>query len=419
MSPGAPPVEEALDRLARTEGGRVLALLARRVGDVGLADDAVQDALVEAARTWPERGIPANPAGWLMSVSRRKAIDRLRRAEVDERRLRAAAPGLVSCGPDVAPVGLVDDTGADVGDEQLRLVLLCCHPALDPEAQVALTLRLVGGLTTAEVAAAFLLPEATLAQRIVRAKHKIRDAGIPLSIPEDLEERVGALLGVLYLVFNEGYLSRGAAGGPLRVELADEAVRLTRLVLDLLPGRAEVEGLLALELYHRSRTAGRAGPDGELVLLDDQDRSLWDRDGIIEANALLSRALVRLDPGPYQLQAVIAGLHANAPSPEATDWRAIAAAYAQLVVVLPTPVVALNRAVAVGFAEGAAAGLVLLEAIEGLEDYHLYHAARAELLARTGEVDAAAVAFTRAAELARNPAERRHLERRAAEISPP
>jgi RNA polymerase sigma-70 factor (ECF subfamily) len=406
-------VTEALTRLAREEGGRVLALLAGRIGDVGLADDAVQDALVEAARTWPADGVPTNPVGWLVRVAQRRAIDRIRRDEVGARRLAAVAPALLATGEALAPP-LVDDGGAEIGDEQLRLVLLCCHPALDPETQVALTLRLVGGLTTAEVAAAFLVPEATLAQRIVRAKRKIRDAAIPLSIPEDLDERVAAVLAVLYLVFNEGYLSRGDAGRTTRIDLVDEAIRLTRSLVGLLPGRAEVEGLLALELYHRARMASRTDGRDDLVLLADQDRSTWDRDAIIEANALLAGALTRMDPGPYQLQAVIAGCHANAVTPADTDWTTIAAVYDQLAVVQPTPVVALNRAVAVGHVSGPEAGLALLAGIDGLDGYHLFHAARGELLARTDD-PAAAAAFTRAASLARNPAERRHLERRAAD----
>ena len=405
----------------REQGGHVLALLATRFGDLDLADDCVQDALVQAVETWTAQGIPANPPGWLYTVAHNRAVDRLRRAAAAQRRLRAAAPQL-------SPSPITDgDTGEDeeelvvdereVGDEQLRLMLLCCHPALDRDTQVALTLRLVGGLTTAEVASAYLVPEPTLAQRIVRAKRKIRAAGIPLRVPARLDERVGALLTVLLLIFNEGYLSRGGHADAVRVDLADEAVRLTERTLRLLPGHPEVAGLLALELYHRARLAGRLDAAGDLVLLERQDRTAWDGAQIARANALLAAALDRDVPGPFQVQAFIASLHANAPTAADTDWPAVARAYARLEQLAPSPVVTLNRAVAIAMADGPRAGLAVLDGIGGLERYHLWHAARAELLARAGEPERAREGFECALRLTSNPAEQRHLRGRLREVS--
>lgn len=421
MSASAGRIDAALTRLAREESGRVLALLARRFGDVDLADEAVQDALLEAARTWPAGGEPANPAGWLLAVARRKAIDHLRRNASRQRRLAAVAPELTAASEPGAPDGgermMVDDVFVPTGDEHLRLLLLCCHPALDVDTQIALTLRLVGGLSTAEIAAAYLVPEATLAQRIVRAKRKIRDAAIPLSMPASLDERIAAVLGVLYLVFNEGYLSRGAGDAPVRIDLAEEATRLTELVAELLPAHAEVEGLLALELFHRARLATRTDTSGELVLLEDQDRSRWDLPMIERANAVLHSAMSRGAGGSYVVQAIIAGYHANARTAADTDWPAIAIAYRHLLQLDPSPVVALNHAVAVAMADGPLAGLALLDQIAGLDDYHLFHAARAELLARAGQTSAATTEFERAAALTSNPAERRHLGRRREAVS--
>jgi RNA polymerase sigma-70 factor (ECF subfamily) len=421
VSAEAGTIDAALTRLAREDSGRVLALLARRFGDVDLADDAIQDALLEAARTWPAGGEPANPAGWLLAVARRKAIDRLRRTASGHRRLVAAAPDIAAA---AEPSGgrtdleMIDDSSTPTGDEHLRLVLLCCHPALDVDTQIALTLRLVGGLSTAEIAAAYLVPEATLAQRVVRAKRKIRDANIPLSIPASLDERIAAVLGVLYLVFNEGYLSRGAGEHLVRVDLTEEATRLTELVAELLPEHAEVEGLLALELYHRARLATRVDAAGELVLLEDQDRTRWDLSAIERANAVLHAAMSRGPGGRYVVQAIIAGYHANARTAADTDWPAIAVAYRHLMRLDPSPVVALNHAVAVAMADGPLAGLALLDQIEGLDGYHLFHAARGELLARAGDASHAATAFDRAAALTTNGAELRHLARRRAAIAP-
>lgn len=411
-------VEAALTRLAREESGRVVALLARRFGDLDLADEAVQDALVEAARVWPERGVPTNSAAWLLAVARRKAIDQLRRSASAHRRTIEAAPELIArASPNVdasAPRMVHDDpNGPEVDDDHLRLVLLCCHPALDRDAQVALTLRLVGGLTTPEIAAAFMVEEATLAQRIVRAKRKIRDAGIPLRIPDSLDERLDVVLGVLYLVFNEGYLSR-SGHGVVRLDLVEQAVRLTEVVGRLVPDHPEVLGLLALERFHRARLAARVDAAGDLVLLEDQDRSRWDLGEITAANAVLHQALQLMRPGPYQLQAVIASYHANARTAADTDWPAIVAAYGQLVAMTGSPVVRINHAIALAMADGPHAGLTLLESIEGVEGYHLFHAARAELLWRAERRSDAIGAITTARELTDNPAEQRHLDRRRA-----
>jgi RNA polymerase sigma-70 factor, ECF subfamily len=420
--PGPPPdrhVAQTLTELTRHDAGRVVAILARRFRDLDLADECVQEALAEAVATWPVRGVPNNPPAWLLTVARNRAIDRLRRLASAERRFRQAAPDLVATDADSdtdsAPTMINDSTisgTVDADDDHLRLMLLCCHPALDPDAQVALTLRLVGGLTTGEIAAAYLVPEATLAQRIVRAKRKIRDARIPLSMPDQLDERIDVLLGVLLLIFNEGYLPRGGTDAVTRVDLADEAVRLTRLVATLAPASAEVLGLLALELFARSRWSTRSDARGDLVLLEDQDRSLWDRAMVGEANRVIVAAMRARQPGPFQVQALIAAQHANATTAAETDWSTIAALYAQLSAMTESPVIALNRAVAVAMVDGPAAGLGVIDAIEGLDHYHLFHSTRAELLLKDGRRDEAARHFERAADLTANPAERRHLARR-------
>tara|TARA_R110002051_G_scaffold310985_1_gene384511 strand:+ start:1248 stop:2516 length:1269 start_codon:yes stop_codon:yes gene_type:complete len=421
-----PDNSEAVTRLAREESGHVLALLTHRFG-LDVADDAVQDALVEALN-WAV--VPGNPAAWLYTVARNRAVDRVRREAAAARRLARAAPDLVldaertglggehggPGGNDEEVPDMIDDAHYS-GDEHLRLLLLCCHPALSRDAQVALTLRLVGGFTTAEIAGAFLLPEQTLAQRIVRAKRKIRDAGIPLSIPEDLTARVDALLTVVYFIFNEGYLSRGSGAGA-RLDLVEEAIRLTITAREVLPGNPEVEGLLALELYARARHDTRFRGD-ELVVLEHQDRTRWDGELIEQANGLLRSALARLQPGPFQTQAVIARHHATARTAADTDWPAIASAYAVLLAMTGgSPVVALNRAVAVSMADGPDAGLRVLAEITGLENYHLYWATQAELLLRAGDADAAAHAFARARKLAKNAAEQQHLDRRIAQLRP-
>ena len=407
-------VDAAVTRLAREEGGHVLALLAARFGDLDLADEAVQDALVRAVETWPARGVPDDPAAWLYRVAHNTAVDRLRRAASAARRLADAAPDLVREPDEPEEVPIVEHSA--VGDEQLRLMLLCCHPALDRDAQVALTLRLVGGLTTDEIAAAFLVPEATLAQRIVRAKRKIRGARIPLTIPADLGDRIGALLTVLYLIFNEGYLARGSADEALRTELADQAIRLTATAADLLDGDPEAGGLLALELYHRARMATRLDAAGDLVLLEHQDRTRWDLAMIGRADRALRASLETGDaPGPYRLQALIAAEHAHAATAADTDWTRIARLYDLLLQWTPSAVVALNRAVAIAMADGPRAGLAALDAIPGLDGYHLRHATAGELLLRAGEPVRAVAAFERALPLTANAAERRHLQRRLAE----
>ncbi len=419
-------VANALTKVAREESGRVLALLARRFNDLDLADEAVQDALLEAAGAWPTQGVPTNPAAWLYTVARRKAIDQLRRRASALRRTKAAAKDLVAMSDATSTYEseggqhLMDDTPTNVkaNDDHLRLIFLCCHPALDRDTQIALTLRLVGGLTTPEIAAAFLIPEATLAQRIVRAKRKIRDANIALGMPEDVTTRLAAVLGVLYLIFNESYLSRSATDGVLRVDLATEAIRLTQMLAELAPDEPEVLGLLALELFHLARFATRADNRGDLVLLEDQDRSLWNMSFINQGNLVLQRMFQLKSPGPLQVQAIIAAHHANARTAADTNWPAIAAAYGQLVQMTPTPVVALNRAVAIAMADGPHAGLTILaELSDNLRTYHLFHAARAELLVRAGDPTGAIDAFNTARTLTVNQAEIRHLDRRLASLS--
>jgi RNA polymerase sigma-70 factor, ECF subfamily len=410
--PTSHDVAAALTAVAREESGRVVALLAHRFGSLDLAADAVQDALEKAATNWLAEGIPANPGGWLHTVARRNAIDRLRRIESANRRTMAAARELTTEPEDTQAEGSMIEEAADVGDEHLRLMLLCCHPALDPSAQVALTLRLVGGLTTPEIAAAFLVPEATLAQRIVRAKRKIQDAGIPLTIPDQLTDRIDAVLHTLYLIFNEGYLSHSDQPGGTRLHLADEAIRLTTVLDKLIPETAEIEGLLALELFNRSRMDARIDSLGELVLLEDQDRTAWDLATIHRGNTVLATAMARMRPGAYQLQAIIAAHHANARTAADTDWPMIASLYRQLCDMTASPVVALNHAVAVAMADGPQAGLTLLDQLRGLGDYHLYHAARGELLHRSGSRTGVSEAFQTALTLTSNPAEQRHLARR-------
>ncbi len=413
-------VEAELVQLTREHAPRVLALLASRFGDVDVADDAVQDALAAAAETWPDAGVPANPAAWLHQVAGRKGVDRLRRATSARRRTLEAAPHLVSLHADsndtINPnrTMIIDDPILDpeLTDNQLRLMFLCCHPALGTDSQVALTLRLVGGLTTDEIAAAYLTTPSTLGQRISRAKAKIRDARIALRMPEHLDDRLDVVLSVLYLVFNEGYLGRAGAAAPTRVDLCVEAVRLTRSLSELLPGNAEVHGLLALQLFHHARYDARFDTDLDLVLLPDQDRTLWDHATIADANQQLKHAMALHAPGRYQLQALIAGYHTNAATADATNWTMILRLYDELLDVDPSPVVALNRVVALGMVSGPAAGLATLDAIADLENYHLYHATRAEMLVLNNQHHGAIDAFHKASTLTNNPAELRHLNRR-------
>ncbi len=384
-------------------------------GDVDRAEEAVQDAYAVALDRWPRDGVPSTPAAWILTTAKRRAIDRLRREAALRDRQALLARELEEAVRD-----LPGEDEEMIPDERLGLMFACCHPALALEAQVPLTLRLVGGLTVPEIARALLLPEATVAQRLVRAKRKVRISGIPIAepAPDALPARLKAVLAVLYLVFNEGY-SATAGDALVREDLAAEAIRLARIVHDLLPDEPEPAGLLALMLLQHSRRAARAGAGGELVLLEAQDRSRWDRAAIDEALPLVERALApRRPPGPYALQAAIAALHAEAERPEATDWQQIALLYGELANVLPSPVVTLNRAVAVAMADGPAAGLALVDALAGggaLDDYHLLHAARADLLRREGRREEAAAAYERALELAANAAERRFLAGRLAE----
>jgi RNA polymerase sigma-70 factor (ECF subfamily) len=400
----------AVDRLFRHERGRAVAALIRATGDFDLAEESVQEAFEAALRRWPREGVPVSPGAWIVTTARNRAIDRLRRDRVGRAKVEASER--------LRELQTMTDDPAEIPDERLRLIFTCCHPALPIDARVALTLRTVGGLTTREIARAFLSSEPAIQQRIVRAKRKIREAAIPYRVPppELMRDRRDGVLAVLYLIFNEGY---GATQGTyIRRDLCDEAIWLTRVLDGLLPVDPEVRGLLALMLLQHSRRDARTDDAGRLVLLQDQDRARWDHDAIDEALAMLDETLELRAPGPYQLQAAIAALHARAPRPEHTDWPQIAALYGALARMEPGPVVELNRAVAVAMADGPGPGLTLVEPLaDRLDGYHLFHSARADLLMRLERREEALEAYRRAAELATAPAEREFLARRIAEAS--
>jgi RNA polymerase sigma-70 factor (ECF subfamily) len=414
-------IHQAIEQTFREESGRVLAGLIGRFHDFELAEDVLQEALITALERWPVDGIPHNPAAWITTTAQRKAIDRLRRQQnyTQKQALLQSIADLKQ--------GHTDQIEMDtIADERLKLIFTCCHPALALEAQVALTLRTLGGLSTPEIARAFVTAEPTMGQRLVRAKRKIKQAGIPYRVPPPhlLAERLEAVLTVIYLIFNEGY-DASSGDSLIRADLCREAIRLGRVLNELLLTEsnlgesAEALGLLALMLLHDSRREARVGSAGELVLLEEQERGLWHRAKIEEGLAILDQAMSLREPGVYQIQAAISGLHAEAQRPEETDWRQIALLYGELYRRQPTPVVALNRAVAIGMAEGLMRGLTLLDALGAdgrLDEYHLFHAARADLLRRAGWFDEARTAYARALELTQNEVEQAFLQRRLEEV---
>ena len=402
-----------IEEIFRTEFGAAVATLVRLFGDIDVAEEAVQDAFLVAVDRWAADGVPPNPGGWIVTTAKRKALDKLRRESTrGARETRAVVEADTDDSDDT-----MDDDNSSLPDDRLRLIFTCCHPALAPASQVALTLRLLGGLECPEIARAFLVPEETMAKRLVRAKAKIRDAHIPYRVPpdEELPDRLRYVLQVLYLVFNEGYSA--SSGALQRTDLCDEAIRLARVCAELMPDEPEVFGLLALMLLISARRDARVDAHGDLVLLGDQDRALWSRDRIDEGLALVRALLRRNQPGPYQIQAAINAVHSFAPTAADTDWSQIVALYDQLMAFTPTPVVALNRAAAVAERDGAEAGLAELAPLaESLDGYHPFHVARGELLDRVGRTNDARAAFARALELVGNDDERRFLENRQQKI---
>jgi RNA polymerase sigma-70 factor, ECF subfamily len=405
------PVAAAIEKIFHEEHGKVLAALISYLGDFSLAEDALQDAMIAALEGWQKDGVPRNPAAWITTIAKRKAIDRVRRDSNFTRKQEVILQSITH--------EENDEEEEMFPDERLKLMFTCCHPSLNLDAQVALTLRTLGGLSTEEIARAFLVPVPTMAQRLARAKNKIRDAGVPYRVPpaDLLPERINALLSVIYLIFNEGYVA--TSGDTLyRRELSTEAIRLCRLLVELLPSSAEAKGLLALMLLHDSRRDARLNNEGELILLEDQDRSKWDEEEIEEGLAILYEAMKMRSPGPYQVQAAISAVHAEAKTASETDWQQIAELYRILMEMTRSPVVEVNRAVAVAMAYGAQRGLKLLYPLKlQMEDYYPYHVARADLLRRTNQREAAADAYEKALSLCLNKSERAYLQRRLKELA--